>query len=603
MRKLLFCCLLVMLALPSLADDLFESRPAPLYGNNSLSTPLKTNQESDFLPVEQAFRLEIKQTPNSATMQLVFIIADGYYLYKNRFAFTSDNPQVTLISPNLPKGEQKHDEFLGDVEVYHNIVEITVAVNNPNKLAFTLEIKYQGCAEKGLCYPMETISIPIAGISSSTQAKVDDSAKKIILSETGTILSWSTLCYYFIIGLGLAFTPCVFPMLPILSSIVLRGKVGDLRAFILALTYILSMAITYAILGVLMGLFGAEVNFQARLQSPSVLIPFAMFFLVFALAMFGLFELRLPAFITSPLNKISDKTHGGSLLGAAILGMCSSLVISPCVTAPFAGILLHIGASGDALGGGFSLFFLGLGMGVPLLIIACGGEVLLPKAGHWMVVVRNTFGVMLLGVAILLIARIISGYIELLLWGAWALGIAIFMGTFEFCSKNNLQRLAQLVGIFFTIYALCAWVGAWQGHSNPFQPLKGVDESCLAKAGGSQWQLVKTKEELFKVLDEAKQNNKMALLDWSANWCRACLEMEQTVFQSSDVIKKLAKYQLIRIDISETTKEQRELLNNYKLIGPPAILFFDKAGKELVSARIIGEMDERAFLTHLKTIK
>lgn len=603
MRKfLLFYCLLITITIPCLADDFLTNRPEPLYSNKNVSEQVKVEEESDFLPAEQAFRIESKQSNDSQRIYLTFIIADGYYLYKSRFAFISNNPQVTISAANLPKGEQKHDEFLGEVEVYRNIVEITIAINNPNKLAFNLAVKYQGCAEKGLCYPSVTTVIANGSILPASHTTIEESTKKLSWSNSSAVLSWGNIFYFFIIGLGLAFTPCVFPMLPILSSIVLRGAAGNLRAFILALTYILFMAITYAILGILMGLFGAEVNFQARLQSPWVLIPFAMFFLVFALAMFGLFELRLPTFITNPLNKASDKAHGGSLLGAAILGICSSLVISPCVTAPFMGILLHIGATGDAIGGGVSLFFLGFGMGVPLLLIAAGGGALLPKAGHWMIVVRNAFGVMLLGVVILLVARIIPSYVELILWGILALGVAIFMGTFDCSSKTKTQKFAQLLGLFLTIYAICAWVGAWQGNSDPLQPLKGIINSGTRENIDNKWQVIKTKNELVNALDTAKNNKKIALLDWSADWCRACLEMEHNIFQTPEVMEKLADFQLIRIDITETTKEQRELLNQYKLIGPPAILFFAKAGNELINARIIGEMDQQAFLKHLKTI-
>lgn len=601
MKRLFLLVYLATLAISALADSTLQNRPTPLFNNDKVAV-VESVSDEDFLSVEKAFRLE-KKTTNSSDIKLTFIVADGYYLYKNRFSFVSDNPKVIITAPTLPPGEQKNDEFLGDVEVYHNILEITVPVTNPDDLAFNLEVKYQGCAEKGLCYPMETVNIPMPGILPIPPATVDGPAKTLSFSESMAALSWSQLFYYFLIGLGLSFTPCVFPMLPILSGIVLRGQAGNIRAQLLALTYIVAMALTYALLGVLMGLFGAELNLQARLQSPWVLIPFALFFLIFALAMFGLFELRLPAFITNPLNKTADKTHGGSLVGAAILGICSSLVVSPCVTAPFAGILLHIGSTGDAIGGGVSLFILGLGMGVPLFIIAAGGGALLPRAGHWMTGVRNFFGVMLLGVAILLIARILPGYIELMLWGLLAAGVAIFMGTFEFSPKNKLQRLNQLIGLFLIVYAVSAWLGAWQGHTDPLQPLKNNNVSyAQAAVDNKAWQIVTTKDGLNEALATAKVNNKIAILDWSADWCRACLEMEHNVFQSPEVSAKLAAFQLIRIDISETTEEQRALLNTYRLIGPPAILFFDKNGNELVNARIIGEMGKEAFIKHLTAL-
>lgn len=598
MKRLLVLFFSLLIIFP-VAADFLQTRPeASVFGEKTAAIAT-----ADFLPTDQAFRLEVVET-NDQTINIQFIIADGYYLYKSSFAFASDNPKVKVDTPVLPEGIQKQDEFLGDVEVYYNVLDIQIPISNPDDLAFNLQVKYQGCAEKGLCYPQETATLPIAGIlpipPSSTEAPAIFSLK-----ESLAALSWADIFYYFLIGLGLAFTPCVFPMLPILSGIILRGKPGTLRSQVLAAIYILSMAITYAILGVLIGLFGAELNLQARLQSVWVLVPFAIFFVFFALAMFGLFELRLPAFITNPLNRAADRSHGGSFLSAAFLGVCSSLVISPCVTAPFAGILLHIGATGDAIGGGISLFALGLGMGVPLFIIAAGGGAFLPKVGNWMVIVRNIFGVMLLAVAIWLIARIVPSYIELALWGLLAAGVAIFIGTLDVVPyKTKGQRFIQLIGLFLLVYAICAWVGAWQGNTDPLQPLKGqvIMNGQLQQAGQTTWHTIKTKAELDKLLLEAKSANKPVLLDWYADWCVSCKKMEHEIFQAPDVLAKLANYQLIRLDITETTKEQRDLLNNYKLIGPPAVLFFNGQGDELIDAHIVGEIDKAGFLENLQKI-
>lgn len=586
--------------LPVAANDLLQTRPeASLFGGDG-----GFNSQDDFLPVEQAFRLEKKRV-DSQNIHLQFIIADGYYLYKDRFSFKSDNPKVTIAPPVLAKGQIQHDEFFGDVEVYHAVLDIVLPVTNPDKLAFNFELKYQGCAEKGLCYPMETINIPVSGIVEPKTSDVS-AEKPAILSFSDSLqaLSWKTLFSYFVIGLGLALTPCVFPMLPILSGIVLRGETGRIRAQFLALAYILAMAITYAVLGVLVGLFGAKFNLQAKMQSAWILVPFAIFFIIFALAMFGLFELRLPSFITSSMNKAADRTHGGSLFGAAVLGICSSLVISPCVTAPFAGILFHISSTGDAVGGGATLFALGLGMGAPLYLIAAGGGALLPKAGHWMIIVRNIFGVMLLGVAILLISRVLPGYVSLLLWGALAAGVAVFMGTLNFYQeKTKVQKLAQVFGLFLFIYAFSAWVGGLQGNSDPLQPLKKqaviVSQGVMNTAG---WQTVTTKAELNQLLLEAQKVEKPVILDWSASWCTSCLIMERDVFHDAEVISKLTGYQLIKFDISANTAEQMALLDQYGIVGPPAILFFDKVGNELKTSRIVSEKNKEQFLTHLKAI-
>lgn len=600
MKRLVILLLSLIVILPTLANnDILQARPDSVFGG---STTTISSQDS-FLPVEQAFRIEKKQI-DAQNIHLQFIIADGYYLYKDRFSFSTDNPNVTIASFTLPKGQIKQDEFFGEVEVYHAVLDLVIPITNPDKLAFNFEIKYQGCAEKGLCYPMEAETIPVAGVMPVSSHTTGNSSTHSF-SDSWAALSWLTLLSYFGFGILLSLTPCVFPMLPILAGVVLRGQVGTLRAQILALTYILSMAITYAIFGVLLGLFGAELNVSARLQSPWVLIPFAVFFTLFALAMFGVFELRLPAFITNPLNKAADKTHGGSLLGAAILGVCSSLVVSPCVSAPFAGILLHISTTGDAIGGGVSLFTLGLGMGLPLFIIAAGGKALLPKTGMWMIVVRNAIGVMLLAVAVYLLSRIIPGYITLALWGLLAAGVAIFIGTFDFSSsKTKVQKLAQVLGLFLIVYAICAWVGAWQGNTDPLQSLKGISttEQSTTKNSTLNWQVVYNQDELNNQLAVAKAAGKIAMVDWSADWCIACLKMEKEVFENHEVATKLVDYQLIKIDMSKMTDQHRQLQNYYKVFGPPTILFFDKAGSELVNARIIGEMGQAEFLEHLNKI-
>lgn len=352
MRRLL-CLLFFMLALPASAAGLLESRPSSTLGS--------INNSADFLPVREAFQLSlVDSTPQS--IKLRFVATEGYYLYRHRFQFRAEPADVSLGAAQLPKGEQKHDEYFGDVEVYHGILEVEVP--RTDQRAFTLVVTYQGCADKGLCYPPETERLDIEG-------------------DTGaTSWGWRELALFFLAGVGLTFTPCVLPMLPILSGVVLRGQVGGIRGFYLSLAYVLPMAICFALLGALMGMFGAQLNLQARLQSAWVLVPFATFFALFALAMFGVFELKLPHAISSRLDRIAGRTEGGSLWGAAVLGVVSSLLVSPCVSAPLAGALLYISASGDALGGGLKLFMLGLGMGAPLVLVATGGRPGCRKAGH-----------------------------------------------------------------------------------------------------------------------------------------------------------------------------------------------------------------------------
>ena len=572
MRRLL-CLLLLVLALPANAAGLLESRPSSTLGS--------INNSADFLPVREAFQLSlVDSTPQS--IKLRFVATEGYYLYRHRFQFRAEPAEVGLGAAQLPKGEQKHDEYFGDVEVYHGVLDVEVPRTDPR--AFTLAVTYQGCADKGLCYPPETERLNIDGIGATPPA-------------TAQSWSWRELALFFLAGLGLTFTPCVLPMLPILSGVVLRGQIGGLRGFNLSLAYVLPMAACFALLGALMGMFGAQLNLQARLQSAWVLVPFAMFFAVFALAMFGVFELKLPHAISSRLDRIAGRTEGGSLWGAAVLGVVSSLLVSPCVSAPLAGALLYISASGDALGGGLKLFMLGLGMGAPLLLVATGGAAWLPKSGPWLVYVKNAIGVLLLGLAIGLVSRVLPGQITLLLIGLLAGGVGLFMGALEFVYKPPRKRLGQLLGMFLLFYALACWFGAFSGQTDPFNPIgqPRIIAGTEQPQNTSAWQTISTPADLDRVLAEAKSANTPLLLDWYADWCISCKVIEREVLNDATVIERLKGYRLVRFDITASNAEQRALLDRYKLFGPPALMFFGKDGVERADVRVIGEISATDF--------
>jgi thiol:disulfide interchange protein DsbD len=572
MRRLL-CLLLLMLALPATAAGLLESRPSSTLGS--------INNSADFLPVREAFQLSlVNSTPQS--IKLRFVATEGYYLYRHRFQFRADPAEIVLGAAQLPKGEQKHDEYFGDVEVYHGILDVEIPRTDPR--AFTLAVTYQGCADKGLCYPPETERLNIEGVGAPTPA-------------TAQSWGWRELALFFLAGLGLTFTPCVLPMLPILSGVVLRGQVGGLRGFNLSLAYILPMAACFALLGALMGMFGAQLNLQARLQSAWVLVPFAMFFAVFALAMFGVFELKLPQAISSRLDRIAGRTEGGSLWGAAVLGVVSSLLVSPCVSAPLAGALLYISASGDALGGGLKLFMLGLGMGAPLLLVATGGAAWLPKSGPWLVYVKNAIGVLLLGLAIGLVSRVLPGQITLLLIGLLAGGVGLFMGALEFVYKPPRKRLGQLLGMFLLFYALACWFGAFSGQTDPFNPIgqPRITAGNEPPQNTSAWQTVSTPADLDRALADARAAGTPLLLDWYADWCISCKVIERDVLNDATVVERLKGYRLLRFDITASNAEQRALLDRYKLFGPPALMFFGKDGVERAEVRVIGEINAKDF--------
>jgi len=570
MRRLL-CLLFLVFALPASATGLLENRPSSSLGS--------INNSADFLPVREAFQLSlVESTPQS--IKLRFVATEGYYLYRHRFQFRADPADVVLGAAKLPDGQKKHDEYFGNVEVYHGILDVELP--RYDQRAFTLAVTYQGCADKGLCYPPETERLSIDG--SGAPATVYP-------------WSWRELALFFLAGLGLTFTPCVLPMLPILSGVVLRGQVGGWRGFNLSLAYVLPMAACFALLGALMGLFGAQLNLQARLQSAWVLVPFAMFFAVFALAMFGVFELKLPHAISSRLDRIAGRTKGGSLLGAAVLGVVSSLLVSPCVSAPLAGALLYISASGDALGGGLKLFMLGLGMGAPLLLVATGGAAWLPKSGPWLVYVKNAIGVLLLGLAIGLLSRVLPGQVTLLLIGLLAGGVGLFMGALEFVYKPPRKRLGQLLGMFLLFYALACWYGAFSGQTDPLNPIG--QPRIVANSGPAQntstWQTVSTPADLDRALADARSSGTPLLLDWYADWCISCKVIEHEVLDDPVVIERLKGYRLIRFDITASNAEQRALLDRYQLFGPPALMFFGKDGVERADVRVIGEINAKDF--------
>lgn len=595
MRRLL-CLILLTLALPAFSASLLDSRPNATLGSAAI------DNSKDFLAVRQAFQMNLIDT-SAESIKLQFVATEGYYLYRHRFQFRTEPADIGLGAAQLPDGEKKHDEYFGDVEVYHGILDINLPRKTGDSRPFTLVVTYQGCADKGLCYPPETERLSIGGSGPSSASSPPATDPPLTGDKTDVSFSWKQLALFFLAGIGLTFTPCVLPMLPILSGVVLRGQIGGVRGFSLSLAYVLPMAICFALLGALMGMFGASLNLQARLQSAWVLVPFALFFVVFAIAMFGVFELRLPRALNDRLDRIAGNTQGGSLWGAAVLGVVSSLLVSPCVSAPLAGALLYISASGDAIGGALKLFALGLGMGAPLVLVATGGAAWLPKSGPWLVTVKNAIGVLLLALAIGLLSRVIPGQITLLLIGLLWAGVALFLGALEFTEKTTRGRLAQLLGVFLLVYALCCWYGAFSGQTDPLRPLARTSTTQIAANAGQipadQWQTVKQVSELKQILAEAKNSEKPVLVDWYADWCISCKVIEHEVLPDPRIVSELKRFRLIRFDMTESSAEQRALLDHYKLFGPPALLFFGKDGNELTTARVVGEIDVEGFSEHL----
>lgn len=571
--------------------------------------------DEEFLPVEQAFVFTSQQA--NGQLSLHWEIADHYYLYQSRISAKQDGQALDVQFVQTPI--EKEDEYFGKVQIYKHTLDVIV----PLASASDVNIRFQGCAEAGLCYPPVSKTLAVNDPSMANKAVQTNAASSALAqtnipaSSTGNEISDITsllqsgnmvwqLFIFFVLGLGLAFTPCVFPMIPILSSIIV-GQGENLttrRAFLMSLSYVLAMAFTYAIAGVIVGYFGATANVQLYLQSPWVLGSFALVFVLLSLSMFGLYTLALPRFIQDKLSNVQQNQQGGSLMSVAIMGALSALVVSPCVSAPLAGTLVYISTTGDALLGGLALLALGLGMGVPLLIIGTGGGKFLPKAGMWMDGVKNVFGVALLAIAIWLLERVVPAPVTLMLWAVLLMGTGVFLGAFEQGSKGW-GRLFKALGIIFSLYGALLMVGASAQQSNPLAPL-----AFLASSSGNHTQAtsVASREtithsnELAPLLANSAQQGKITVLDFYADWCIACKIMDHEVFANEQVKQALSDSLFVQLDMTDNTDDQLNFLKSLNLFGPPAVLFFAN-GQELTELRIVGEPSAEEFLSTLAKAK
>ncbi|SDR83089.1 thiol:disulfide interchange protein DsbD [Halopseudomonas litoralis] len=554
---------------------------------------------TQFLPVHQAFRAGIVEA-DAERIQLQFDITPEYYLYRHRLTFELLGGDGQITQVNLPDGVDRTDEFFGDVEVYYNSLQVMLDVAPGETPASQLRVEYQGCADAGLCYPPEILllDLPTAGATAPgvTSAAGNDPAA----ADDSSL--WLSLLLLFAAGLALTFTPCVLPMVPILTGMVLgRENIDRPRAFALSVSYVLGMALTFAAVGALIGLFGAALNIQARLQSPWVLGVFAAFFVLFALAMFDVFNLRLPAFISGPAERLGNRAQGGSIPGAAVMGALSSLVVSPCISAPLAGALVYISATGDALGGALRLFALAIGMGVPLILVAMFGKTLLPRSGQWLNHVKQAFGFGLLAVAIWLLERVIPGPLSLALWAALAASIAVQLGLFEREYRAGIARLAHTAALLFALYSAAALFGALAGNSDPLRPLQafGGGSSTVSSGESSYFTKVTTADAVRQQLAQAKAAGQPAIVELSADWCISCKVIEREIINHPSVRTGLDGFVRVQLDVTDNTPDQRAWLTEQQLFGPPAFLFLDSQGREIPELRIQGEVPRETFIEYM----
>ena len=587
-----------------------------------LGQPRSLNGGGDeFLEPDQAFRFSAEATDGAVVAR--WEVADRYYLYRDRFRFSvRDGSGVTLGAPVFPAGKMKDDLTFGRVEVYHHAVEVRVPLASGQAGdGFELEVGFQGCAEAGICYPpmvrKTALKVPAGGVTPGVSAAPEggeDPAEPVseqdrlaarLAGESG----WMTSLLLFGVGLLLAFTPCVFPMIPILSGIIVGQGSGltTRRAFVLSLTYVLAMSVTYTIAGVVAGLFGA--NLQAALQNPWVLSSFALVFVLLALSMFGLYDLQLPSSWQSRLTELSNRQRGGTLVGVAVMGLLSALIVGPCVAPPLAGVLIYIGQTGDPWLGGLALFSLSLGMGAPLVVVGTLEGRFLPRAGGWMNAVKAVFGVTLLGVAVFLLERVIPGWIALLLWSVLFMVSAVYLGALEPASHftSGLRHLWKGLGLVLFVYGVILMVAAAGGGHDVLRPLQGLGWGGGGSPGapgssraheGLAFERVEGVAGLGVQLERAKAQGRPVMLDFYADWCVACKELERYTFADAGVQQTLAGTVLLQADVTENDTEDQALLKSLGLIGPPAILFFGPDGAERRGYRLVGFKPAAEFQPH-----
>ena len=594
---------------------------APLAALSDLGSGfLQDTGTGEVLEPDQAFRFDaIVEDGN--TLLARWDITPGHYLYKDKFRFTLTQADgVSLGQAQLPKGEEKDDEFFGRIEVYHDPIEIRLPLlrENLQPTEITLLVSYQGCAEIGICYPPQKKSItltlpagsagaataaaepvaPVAAVPAAPLSEQDQLAAALAGGNT----AW-TILLFFAAGLLLAFTPCVFPMIPILSSIIVGqgAAITTRKAFVLSLTYVLAMAATYTVAGVIAGLFGA--NLQAAFQNPWILGSFAAVFVALSFSMFGFYELQLPSALQSKLTEVSNRQQGGTLTGVAIMGLLSALIVGPCVAPPLMGALIYIGQTGDPWLGGAALFALSLGMGAPLVAIGTAGGKYLPRAGGWMDAVKAVFGVLLLAVAIWMLERILPAAITMLLWALLLIISAVYMGAVDAIKEGTTgwRKLWKGLGLVLLLQGALMLIGLAAGNTDPLQPLRGIGFGGAAvQPQHLSFKTIKSVADLEREVAAASAAGRPVMLDFYADWCISCKEFEKYTFSDPQVIAALGDAVALQADVTANDEQDQALLKRFKLIGPPGIIFYDAAGNELSAHRVVGFMPAEEFAAHIR---
>ena len=556
------------------------------------------------LDPDQAFRLTAKPL-GPDTVQFTWVVAEGYYLYRDKFSLVSlaDDVRIDQTALRIPRGKVKQDESFGEVEVNTGliVVDAPLVPANAGISNALFRVGYQGCKEGSVCYPPQLKEIGVdlgqtlsAAVQPVSRAQLSVQDRITARLKQGSLIL--NVLAFFVFGLLLSLTPCVFPMIPILSGIIVgqSGTVTGRRGFLLSLAYVLAMALTYSLLGVLAGTF--QVNLQAASQNVWAISAFSLVFVILALSMFGYYELRMPAAIQTRLSSLSQPRRAGGLYSSAAMGAVSAIIVGPCVAPPLAGALLYISQTGDALLGGAALFSMGLGFGAPLLVIGASAGSLLPRVGAWMEKVKQGFGIIMLGVAIWFLERVIPGAVAMLLWALLVILAALLMGALDRTERTG--KAFKAVGIAGLIYASTLIIGALSGSQDMLRPLAHLAGKPAASSS-LEFQRIKSAADLDRTLAAAAAAGKFVMLDFYADWCVTCIEMEHDTFTEPEVKRVLSDVILVQADVTRNDSEDQRLLERFQLFGPPAILFFGTDARELQEYRLIGYVKPEQFLQHL----
>ena len=588
---------------PSVANELSSGSSPDI---SSLALGKEVQKSNHPLPADQAFKLSAILLDNNM-LAVRWLVQPDYYLYKDKISFSVDEASIENIK--FPDATIKNDEFFGEVSVYNIPLEIQIELNNIQKDYVLVTIKHQGCWEGGVCYPpqVDRLEVSLEGskkapIPSNEIVTIDENIVSEKFQQGGLALFIAA----FLAGLALSWTPCVYPMVPILSGIIIgqKEKPSNLNALLMSITFVLSMSVAYGLIGASAGYFGAGINLQAIMQTPWVLFVFSCIFILLSLSMFGFYDIQLPSGVQTRLTSISNSQSGGSFVGVSIMGFLSALIVGPCVTPFLATALSYVIAGGSAAKGGASLFAMGLGMGVPLIIICGWGVNALPKAGPWMENVKRVFGFAMIAVALYLLDRILYPLLSLILWALLFTVAPIMLGVFK-----NISRSLSLVGIvfrlfsiLFLVYGLMLWVLVAKGGGDIQQPLDAIIYGDKIEASNTvTFQIIDDETQLDSLILKTKSNKKPLVLKFYAEWCIACKKLERVVFKDSTVNQSLKDSMTYTVDVTKNTQINQSILSRFSLVGPPAILFF-KDGKEIRSQRIIGEVSAKELSNRLNSL-